>query len=249
MAFLPLDVLRSGALDLGIGLAQAQLEQLDRFASLLVETNRTLNLTRITDPPEIVTGHYLDSLTCLAAVRLPDGARCIDVGTGAGFPGIPVAIARPDLRVVLMDSSRKKLGFIAAAAEEIGLTNTETLHARAEEVGRDPAHRERYDIAFARALSELKVLAELCLPLVRVDGRVIAQKSAEIEEELAQARPVIGQLGGVVESVTEQVVPGTRIVRRLVVMRKTRPTPERFPRPYARIVRGKSGRAAGSTRG
>jgi 16S rRNA (guanine527-N7)-methyltransferase len=236
--FLPVDVLRGGARELGTELDDARIGLLDRFASLLVETNRTLNLTRITEPAEIVTGHYLDSLTCLAAFDIPQGARVIDVGTGAGFPGIPIKIARPDLDVTLLDSSAKKLKFIESAAAEISV-EVNVVHARAEDAGRNAAHREAYDVAVTRALADMKTLAELCLPLVRVGGVLIAQKSEDTGDEIDAARPIIGQLGGRIDEIARIAIPGTEITRRLVVVSKAKLTPPEFPRAYSRIVTSK----------
>ena len=143
--FLPLELLRSGASELGMDLTRTQLEQFDAFAELLVETNRKFNLTRITDPRDIVLNHYLDSLTCLRAIKIERDSSVVDVGTGAGFPGIPIKIARPDLALGLLDSSRKKLRFLSAAAGELGLENVEVIHVRAEEAGRKVGLREKYD--------------------------------------------------------------------------------------------------------
>lgn len=237
MPFLPIDLLRTGARDLGIELADDQLDQLDRFAEMLVETNRRLNLTRITDPEEIVTGHYLDSLTCLPTFSPSDGAKCIDVGAGGGFPGIPIAIARPDLAVTLLDAARKRVDFLARAAAELGLTNVRAHHGRAEDLGRDRSHRESYDVAWARAVAEMQVLVELCLPLVRVGGAFVAQKSEDVADEVADAKPLAGQLGGGTPEIRRIRIPHTQISRSIVVVRKTRRTPPAFPRPYARIMR------------
>ncbi|MCE5197787.1 MAG: 16S rRNA (guanine(527)-N(7))-methyltransferase RsmG [Armatimonadota bacterium] len=239
MPFIPLDTLHSGASELGIELSDNQLALMDEFAAFMVETNERLNLTRIINPSDIVTAHYLDSLTCLAALNVPQGAKVIDVGTGAGFPGIPIKIVRPDLHVTLLDATFKKIKFLSDAIQRLGLEGIEPVHARAEEIGREKAFREHYDIAYARALSETRVLAELCLPLVRIGGYVIAQKSKEIDEELAEARAIIGQLGGRVEKTVRTHIPFTEITRQLVVIAKDKPTPQSFPRPYAKIVRSK----------
>lgn len=242
MSFIPIDKLRSGAQKLGIELSDDQLSRLDRFAEFLVEANELFNLTRITEPDEIVSSHFLDSLTCLAALEPESGASVIDVGSGPGFPGLPVKIARPDLSVTLLEATRKKSDFISDAISLLDLNDTVSLNARAEEIGRDIAHREKFDIAYARALSEMKVLAELCLPLIKVGGVVIAQKSADIEEELVSARPIIGQLGGRVKEIRQITIPGTQITRQLVIIVKTASTPADFPRPYARIAASKSRR-------
>lgn len=237
-SFLPVDALRDGARQLGIELDDARIGQLDRFAALLVETNKTLNLTRITEPAEIVTGHYLDSLTCIAAFNIAHGPRVIDVGSGAGFPGVPIKIARPDIDLTLLDSSRKKLKFIERAARAIGIDVT-LLHARAEEAGRDPAHRESYDVAVARALADMKTLVELCLPLVKIGGVLIAAKSDDAVDEIEEAHPIIGQLGGRIDEIARITIPCTDITRRLAVVSKTKPTPPEFPRPYAKIARNR----------
>lgn len=239
MPFLPLDALKAGACALGIDLTQSQLEQMDLFAQRLVEANSRFNLTRITAPEDIAARHYLDSLTCLAAAPFGEGAEVIDVGTGGGFPGIPVRIARPDLRITLLDGTFKKARFLQEAVSELGLDGCEVVHARAEELGRDESYRERFDVALARALARLNAAAELCLPFVRTGGVLIAQKGSEADAETAEARPIVGQLGGVVEKVSRVQIPGTDVTRSLVVIRKARPTPERFPRPYARIIRRK----------
>jgi len=239
MAFLPLEVLWAGASELGIELSDDQLDLLDRFASFLIETNRTLNLTRITDPELIVTDHYLDSLTCLSAVKLAPGSSIIDIGTGAGFPGIPIKIARPDLKLALLDSSLKKLKFIQQAVEMLGMEDVEIIHARAEDAAHNSDYRERYDVAFARALSDMKILAELCLPLVKIGGILVAQKSSAADEEIAAAKPIIGQLGGHVRKIAQIGIPATDIVRQLVVVEKTKNTPEQFPRAYAKITKKK----------
>ncbi|MCE5315413.1 MAG: 16S rRNA (guanine(527)-N(7))-methyltransferase RsmG [Armatimonadota bacterium] len=240
MSYISIAELSAGALELGIELSEEQLGLFDRFAEFLVQTNMKFNLTRITDPGGIVASHFLDSLTCLRAVDFKNGDRVIDVGAGPGFPGLPMKIARPDLHVTLLDSTFKKVKFISDAAEMLELEGIEAMQGRAEDVGRNKDFRERFDVACARALSELRVLAELCLPLVRVGGYVIAQKSGEIDDELASARPVIGQLGGCVRDVVRMRIPGTEIDRQLVVISKTKPTPDTFPRPYSRIAKSKS---------
>ena len=239
MPFLPLQLLSDGAYELGVGLSVEQLEQLDAFALLMIEANKTHNLTRITEPESIVTLHYLDSFTTLSALDFRQKARIIDVGAGAGFPGIPIAVARPDLSVTLVDSTGKKIAFLHDAIEHLGISNATAIHARAEDLGRDKAHRERYDFACARALAQMCVLAELCLPLVRVGGAVIAQKSADIDSEMDRARPLIGQLGGHVENNVSTHIPYTDITRKLLVMLKAKPCPEAYPRAFAQMVKKK----------
>ena len=236
MPFLPLDILKTGASELGIELFEQQLDQLDRFAALVVEANSKFNLTRITEPRDIVVNHYLDSLLCLWSLEPAKGARVIDVGTGAGFPGVPIKIVRPDLDVTLLDGTMKKVRFLAEAAESLGLQGVEAVHGRAEALGHEKAHRERYDVVYARALADLRALAEMCLPLVRVGGFVVAAKSAEIESEIEAARSIVGQLGGAIEKIVRTHIPGTDIPRVIVVLVKLKPTPAAFPRSYPRIA-------------
>ena len=224
---------------MGIRLDDKRFNLLDRFARMLVETNQTLNLTRITEPEQIITGHYFDSFTCLD-IPIRRGARVVDIGTGAGFPGIPIKIARPDLDVTLLDSSAKKLRFIVTAIQQLDLHDIRTIHIRAEDAGRDPAHRETYDVAVTRALADMKTLVELCLPLVKVGGTLIAQKSDAATEEIESSRAHIGQLGGRVEKVKTVMIPKEFIARRLVVITKIRPTLSSFPRTFSRISKSKS---------
>jgi 16S rRNA (guanine527-N7)-methyltransferase len=235
--FISTNLLKSSASELGIKLQCHQLEQFDEFAYLLVQANRSLNLTRITEPDDIVTNHFLDSLLFLNAMDIHPKARVIDIGTGAGFPGIPMKIVRPDLNMTLMDATSKKIRFISSAIEQLSLENVHPIYGRAEELAREESHREQYDIACARALSEMKALVELCLPLVKIGGHLIASKSVDIDEEIKEAKPIIGQLGGVVSKISDTHIPGTDIIRRIIVIAKQKPTPVQFPRPYAKIIR------------
>jgi len=244
--FISTNLLQSGASELGIKLSERQIEQFDEFAYLLVQANRNLNLTRITEPDDIVVNHFLDSLLFLKAIDIRPGTRVIDIGTGAGFPGVPIKIVRPDLNITLMDATSKKVRFLADVIERLGLENIHPIYGRAEELAREDIHRGQYDIACARALSEMKVLAELCLPLVKVGGHLIASKGIDINEEIKVAKPIIGQLGGVVEKIVDMSIPGTDVTRRVVVIAKARPSPEQFPRPYAKIIRHKHENRAAS---
>jgi len=245
MSYLPLDLLKAGASELGIELSEAQLAQFDEFAALLVEANRNFNLTRITEPEGMVISHFLDSLVCLWAQEVSGGKRVIDVGTGAGFPGIPIKIARPDLGLTLVDGTLKKIRFLAESIERLGLEGAEAIHGRAEELAHEKAYREHYDVAYARALAELPVLVELCLPFVKPGGLVVATKGPGIDAEIDAARPIIGQLGGAIEKIVRTHIPGTDVARTIPVILKTKQTPERYPRSYALIAAGKHRRPAG----
>ena len=215
---------------LGIDLTASQARQFDELTSLLLEWNRRINLTAITDPAEIAIKHYLDALTLARVIPRFDGLRLIDVGTGAGFPGLALAIAFPQLQVTLMDSTAKKLRFIDQAGEALQLENIRTLQARAEDAGRRKAHREAYDIATARAVGRLPALMEYTLPLTKPGGQVIAMKGRSAFEETAMAAKAIGALGGELFVIEEIMLPTLDNPRYLIVIDKVNPTPRRYPR-------------------
>ncbi|MDQ4078647.1 MAG: 16S rRNA (guanine(527)-N(7))-methyltransferase RsmG [Chloroflexota bacterium] len=221
-----LDVLRNPPTTL-------QLEQFERYIDLLREWNERINLTAITDPEGIVVRHFLDSLSVLAAL---DGVAdetfsVIDVGTGAGFPGMALAIMRPSWQVTLLEATRKKVDFLSLVIQELELSNVQPIWGRAEEAGQMPAHREQYDAAVARAVAELPVLAEYCLPFVRPGGVWVAQKGPRVEEEVEKSRNALGQLGGKLLAVEEITIPGlSDETRTLVIVEKRKATPTAFPR-------------------
>jgi len=237
------DILIQGARELGIELNPRQIEMFSAYTTLLLEWNEKFNLTRITNPKEIAVKHYLDSLTCLTVVEFTPGALVADVGTGAGFPGIPLAIVRPDLRLVLIEATKKKLSFLEALRDTIlslskdRVPQIELIHVRAEDAARTPEHRERYDIVISRAVAEMRLLAEYCLPLVKVGGVFIAMKGPDIDEELREARPIIGALGGGHPEIIRLTLPGTDISRSLVIIKKLKSTPNQFPRHGIKIKR------------
>ena len=224
------EILSRGAGELGITLSGAQLSQFDKFTSLLLEWNRKFNLTRITEPEEIAVKHYLDSLSLLAFIEPPTGSAIIDIGTGAGFPAVPLKIARPDMRIAMLDSVRKKLAFLEAAVLALGLADVELIHGRAEDMGRIGVYREHYDFAVSRAVSKLNVLAELCIPFCRVGGRFAAYKGPDVDEEISEAEKSLLALGGELEAVHRFVLPCSDTRRSLVLVKKIRQTPSRYPR-------------------
>jgi len=202
----------------------------------LTEVGSRMNLTAIRDFEGVLTKHFADSLS--VAALIPQDAAVIDVGCGAGFPSLPLAIARPDIRVTALDSTAKKLGFVAATASKIGLGNITTLNVRAEDAGRDPVYRESFDVCVARAVSALNVLSELCLPLVRVGGRFIAMKSRLAENELADAERGIVRLGGSdAEHYVADFPDDAGMSRTQLVFTKVGPTPREFPRQYSQITK------------
>lgn len=236
------NALESGAEALGIRLEPEKLQSCLRYADLLLEYNRHTNLTRITDPESVAVKHFVDSLTVLAVVpHLAKGGSLADIGTGAGFPGLVLKIACPDLHVTLIDSLGKRLTFLAEVVQALGLPNVTLVHARAEDVGRDPAHRDRYDVVTARAVAALPVLLEWCGPLARPGGVFVAMKAAQVDTELAQGVIAAAELGFRLRTDTTLTLPALAgdeagaSTRRLLVYKKHQPTPARYPRRPAEI--------------
>jgi len=223
-----MDTLVNTAHAWGLRLDQRQIEQFARYSAELRTWNTRVNLTAITDEEGIVARHFLDSLRC--ALSWGDApSSLIDIGSGAGFPGLPLKILRPELRVALVESVGKKAAFLRHMIAALDLRDVTVLTARAETVGRDPQHREQYDVVTARAVAELATLAEYCLPLCRVHGHVLAPKGSDIADEIARARTAIERLGGRLISVEPVVIPGVE-PRTLVVIAKVAPTPAAYPR-------------------
>jgi 16S rRNA (guanine527-N7)-methyltransferase len=212
-----------------LDLTPTQAAAFERYQALLLEWNQKFNLTAITDPGEMQLKHFYDSLTCLRAIP-PDAKSLIDIGCGAGLPGIPLKIMLPGLKLVLVDSVGKKVEFCRIAAQELGLTDVTALHARAEDLGQDKAHREQYDWAVARAVAPLPVLAEYLLPLVRVGGSMLAQKGSSAADELEQANKAIRILGGGQAKLDTFELPVTHDQRALIQVVKEKNTPAQYPR-------------------
>lgn len=230
-------ILLDGASELNILLEEDQAVAFRRLASHLSDWNERMNLTAVRSAEDVAVKHILDSLTCLKAYPFPLGARVIDVGTGAGFPGLALKIARPDLRVALLDSTRKKLSFVDFIIQEFGWTDVETLAGRAEDFGHDPAHRERYDVVLARAVAAMRLLSEFSLPFAAVGGVFLAMKGPSLSDEMAHALPAIDALGGRVRETVPFTLPRDGGERAVVVIEKVRPTPDRLPRLYREMKR------------
>jgi len=214
----------------GVNLQASQFEALQTYADLLAEWNQKVNLTAITAPEDIRRKHFLDSLSCLLVMKGTPAARLIDIGTGAGFPGLPLKILQPEIHLTLVESVAKKTKFLSIVVQELGLEQVEIITDRAETVGQDPAHRESYDWAVARAVAGLPVLAEYLLPLVRVGGSALAQKGESALEELNTAQTAITTLGGQALEPLPVSLPDVPEKRYLVVIDKVRPTPATYPR-------------------
>lgn len=227
------EILKNYIPDYADPLTDEQYAQLEHYAELLVCWNEKMNLTAITDPEGIAIKHFLDCLAYLKRVEIPKGARVADVGTGAGFPGIVLKIARPDIKLTLIDSLQKRLTFLSTVLEELGI-KANLVHARAEDAGHDKALRESFDFVTARAVANLSVLSEYCLPLVKVGGFFVPMKTAEIAEEQKAAEPAVKILGGeaLLPKIYELPVAGGRSV---AFIKKSFPTPPKYPRQRVKI--------------
>lgn len=228
-------IFSSGAKELCVPLSAESIRAFTTYATLLKEWNEKMNLTNITDDKGIALRHFVDSLTLVSylekemKIRGSSHLRLIDVGTGAGFPGIPLKVAMPMLDVVLLDSLQKRVGFLRTVCDTLALEGISTVHSRAEDAGRAKLYRERYDVATARAVASLPVLCEYCLPFVKVGGIFIAMKG-NAEQEAEQAQKAIATLGGTMETLDHFVLPGTDMNRTIIVIRKLRSTPAKYPR-------------------
>ena len=225
-----LPTLKQGLSELGLDASKA--ETLERFAELMLEKNEVMNLTRITEPEAVAQLHLLDSAMLLKYADFR-GKTVADVGTGAGFPGMPLRILEPDFDLTLLDSLGKRVDWLKETCDALGLARVSCIHARAEEFAAEK--RESFDLVTSRAVANLQSLAELCLPLVRVGGQFLAMKSIESESEIADAKNAIKTLGGKIAKVEDYTIPTSDVVHRLVIIEKVAPTPTRYPRAFAKI--------------
>lgn len=227
------DLLFNTIKNFGISLDGDAFSRLDTFAEMLIETNKSFNLTAITEPDEVTVKHFADSLSVLSFVDIPQGSRIIDVGTGAGFPGMVLLLARPDIKMTFLDSLNKRLGFISDVLERTGMT-AKLVHSRAEDAGKDPLYRERYDFATARAVADLSVLSEYCLPFVRVGGSFVSLKSADSDDEIKSAEAAITVLGGEISGINSFDLV-ENMPRKIVEIKKISQTPTKYPRNSKKI--------------
>lgn len=225
-----LDLLEQGCKEFGIELTQKQKEQFVRYYELLVEWNQVMNLTAITEFEEVLVKHFVDSLAVASVVDVDNVSRVIDIGTGAGFPGIPLKIVYPHLEITLLDSLKKRIGFLNEIVDNLGLNNVETIHGRAEEYAKQKEYRETYDLCVSRAVANLSTLSEYCLPYVNVSGYFVPYKSGKVEEELHEAEKALKILGGHLERVHKFRLGDTEMGRSLVIIKKEKSTPKKYPR-------------------
>ena len=215
---------------LGIRLTDVQKRQFDRYYELLIEWNRVMNLTGITEYDEVNLKHFTDSLTIVRIKSMEDVSTLIDVGTGAGFPGIPVKIAFPHIKVTLLDSLNKRIKFLNQVVEELDLEDVVTLHGRAEDYAKKEEYREQFDLCASRAVANLSTLSEYCLPFIKKGGCFVSYKSADSDEEIQQSEKALDILGGKIEKVDKFVLPGSDMGRALVMIKKVKNTPRKYPR-------------------
>lgn len=225
-----LTILEEGCRELGITLDEIQKKQFTDFYEYLVEKNKVMNLTGITEFQEVLVKHFLDSLACVKAVDMSRIKRIMDIGTGAGFPGVPLKIAFPHLEACLLDSLKKRVNFLEETFQMLKLENITAIHGRAEEYAKNKQYRETYDLCVSRAVSNLATLSEYCLSYVKTGGYFISYKSGTVQEEVEQAQKAVKILGGKIQDVVYFQLPDSEIQRSLVVIEKIKATPGRYPR-------------------
>lgn len=223
-------LLLEGALELGIQLTEKQINQFMQYKKLLIEWNEKMNLTAITEDREVITKHFLDCLTIHNALDMSEIKTLVDIGTGAGFPGLVIKIAYPHIHVTLVDALKKRLTFLDTVIGELGLQKVECIHGRAEDLGKNNDFRERFEVCASRAVANLAVLSEYTLPFVKQEGYLIALKGQKLDEELEQGKKAIGILGGKLEAVVDAKVPFTDLNHRIAKIKKIKVTPKKYPR-------------------
>lgn len=227
-------ILKEGADALGIKLTDAAIESFCRYYELLEEKNRVMNLTAITGETDIARLHFLDSLALMTFVCF-EGKTLIDIGSGAGFPGIPIKIAESALNLTLLDAQKKRVSFMEEVCLALHLKDVSCQHGRAEEAALQPTSRDCYDYSTSRAVARLNVLCEMCLPFVKKGGAFLAMKGTDSDEEIREAEIAVKTLGGTIESINDYEIPGSGVFHRAVIIRKIAQTPEGYPRRFAKI--------------
>lgn len=223
-------LLLDGADSLGVKLSELQVEQFILYKKLLLEWNEKMNLTAITDEVEVITKHFLDCLTIFKAIDLTQVNTLIDVGTGAGFPGLVIKIAFPHMQVTLVDSLKKRLTFLEEVIKELKLDKVVCVHQRAEDLGKQKKYRESFDICASRAVAHLAVLCEYTLPFVKVDGYLIALKGQKLDEELEESKKALALLGAKLDEIVDAQIPGTALKHRIAKIKKVKLTSSKYPR-------------------
>lgn len=223
-------LLESKAESLSLILSDSQMQQFEDYYHILVEWNKVMNLTAITKYEEVIEKHFIDSLSIVNAIDLNKIINVIDVGTGAGFPGIPLKIAFPEIHMTLLDSLNKRVNFLNNVIERLGLDDINAIHGRAEDYAKQKEYREQYDLCVSRAVANLSTLSEYCLPYVKIDGFFIPYKSGDIDDELQNSKCAVNILGGAVKDVIRFQLPGTDIGRSFIKIKKIKSTAKKYPR-------------------
>ena len=215
---------------LSVEVDRKKIDQFNQFYDLIVEWNNVMNLTAITDYKDVVEKHFLDSLSIERILKLDDIKAVMDVGTGAGFPGMPLKIIYPELKITLLDSLNKRVKFLNEVIRQLELKNKDAIHGRAEDIGKNENYREKYDLCVSRAVANLATLSEYCMPFVRVGGVFVSYKSGDIDEEVLKSKKAISLFGGKIDEVVKFQLPGTDINRAFVKIKKIKGTPKKYPR-------------------
>ena len=213
---------------INVQLNDEQIKKYFDYMTLLLDWNEKINLTAITEMDDVILKHFIDSMTIFKYIENEESI--IDVGTGAGFPGIPIAIMKKDVKITLLDSLNKRINFLNEVCSELKINNVETIHGRAEEIGKNKEHREKYDIAVSRAVANMSTLSEYLIPLVKIGGKCICMKGSEIEQELEQAKFAIKELGGKIEKVEKFTLPDSDMERNIIIIKKIKETSNKYPR-------------------
>lgn len=225
-----LTILQDGLSELGISLDETQIDQFVQYYEILIEWNSFMNLTAIVDWKDVCIKHFIDSLSLCRALDCTGQLSVIDIGTGAGFPGIPLKIAFPQLKITLLDSLGKRIKFLHEVIERLGLETIEAVHGRAEDFAKPGMLREQFDLCVSRAVAHLSTLSEYCLPYVRVDGFFVSYKSEKVSDEMQEAQRAIAMLGGTIYAQKELILPNSDIYRNLFMIKKNCSTPKKYPR-------------------
>lgn len=224
------DLLVDGCSEFGVMLTNTQIDQFIKYFEILVDWNKVMNLTGITEFNEVLVKHFVDSLAVAKILDMENVNSVIDVGTGAGFPGIPLKITFPHMKITLLDSLKKRIGFLDEVIGQLGLKDIETIHGRAEEYAKQKSYRETYDLCVSRAVANLATLTEYCIPYVKVEGKFIPYKSGKIDEELANSEKAVKILGGNISDIKKFCLPSSDIERSFIIIDKIKKTPGKYPR-------------------
>lgn len=231
------DILKQASDNEGLDFSEDKYNKFIKYKELIKEWNEKINLTAITEDSEIIKKHFIDSIKVFKFEKLKNAKKVIDIGTGGGFPGIPMKIINSNSKVVLLDSLNKRINFLNEVIKELNLNDIETIHGRAEDFAKESKYREKFDVAVSRAVANLTVLSEFCLPYVKVGGYFVAMKGPAIEEEMVEAKNAIKILGGELEDIIKVDIEGSDLDHNLVIIKKLKETPKKYPRKAGMVTK------------